>query len=252
MKQTIGNTLFLLFQGVFTPIYALIVCASFWLPARTRNLICAAYVRVLLAAARRLCGLHYEIRGRENIPSGAFVVLSKHSSTWETLMLESMFAPGSFVAKRELLWVPFFGWGFALASPITIDRRAGALAMEKMVIQGRERLRDGFTIVVFPEGTRIAPGKRGKYKTGGVRLAQGCGVPVLPVAHNAGWCWPRHPWRKYAGTITLTILPPIETTGRDTVELNAQIEAVIEAEVERLGSGRGRVPTSATPPEPRA
>jgi len=240
MKQVLGNTAFLLLQAVFTPLYAVLVCAAFWLPPRQRNLLCAGYVRVLLAWARGLCGIHWRIEGRENIPPKPFVVLSKHSSTWETLMLESLFAPGSFVAKRELLWIPFFGWGFALSSPITIDRSAGATAMEKMIAQGRERLfQRGFTIVVFPEGTRIAPGKRGKYKTGGVRLAQGCDVPVLPVAHNAGYCWPRHPWRKHAGVITLSILPPVATRNRDVTELNAEIEGVIEAEVERLGSGRG-------------
>jgi 1-acyl-sn-glycerol-3-phosphate acyltransferase len=231
--------LFLLLQALITPLYAVLVCGCFWLPARARNLLCVFYVRILLALARSICGIRYEIRGLENIPKTPFVVLSKHASTWETLMLATIFAPASFVAKRELLWVPFFGGGFALASPMTIDRRAGAQALEKMIEQGKERLwQRGFTIVVFPEGTRIAPGKRGKYKTGGVRLAQGCGVPVLPVAHNAGWCWPRHPWRKYAGLITLTILPAIETAGRDFVELTAELEELIEAEVERLGNGR--------------
>ncbi len=239
--QAIRNTLFLLLQVLITPPYAVLVCVGFWLPARQRNLLCAFYTRILLALARSICGIRYDIRGLENIPKTPFIVLSKHSSTWETLMLASIFAPASFVAKRELLWIPFFGWGFALASPITIDRRAGVQAMDKMIEQGKERLwQRGFTIVVFPEGTRIPPGKRGIYKTGGVRLAQGCGVPVLPVAHNAGWCWPRHPWRKYAGLITLSILPPVETAGRDIIELNGEIENLIEAEVERLGNGRGK------------
>ncbi|MCS6996143.1 MAG: 1-acyl-sn-glycerol-3-phosphate acyltransferase [Casimicrobiaceae bacterium] len=238
MKQALANTAFLALQALVTPIYALFVCACFWLPAKARYSLCVGYVRLFLWLAERLCGIRSEIRGLENIPTEPCVVLAKHSSTWETFMLARQFAPAAFVAKRELLWVPFFGWAFALASPITIDRQAGSQAMTKMIAQGRRRLADGYSIVVFPEGTRIAAGKRGKYKTGGVRLAQGCGVPILPVAHNAGWCWPRHPWRKYAGTITLSILPPVPSQGRDVIELNAEIEALIEAEVERLGNGR--------------
>lgn len=130
-----------------------------------------------------------------------------------------------------------------MSSPITIDRKAGAQAMDRMIAQGRERLeRRGFTIVVFPEGTRIAPGRKGKYKTGGVRLAIGCGVPVLPVAHNAGYCWPRHPWRKHPGKITLSILPPLATDGRAASELNDELERVIEDEVARLGDSRRASP----------
>jgi 1-acyl-sn-glycerol-3-phosphate acyltransferase len=135
--------------------------------------------------------------------------------------------------------VPFFGWGFALSSPINIDRKAGAKAMDQMIEQGKERLQKrGFTIVVFPEGTRIPAGTRGRYKTGGTRIAMGCGVPIVPIAHNAGYCWPRHPWKKYPGTVTLSILPPIVTTGRVLAELNDEVERVIETEVARLGDSR--------------
>lgn len=237
--QALRNTLYILLQLILTPAYAFVICGTFWLPPRQRNLLCASYTGLFVWFAKHLCRIDYEVIGRENIPDQPFIVLSKHSSTWETLMLETMFAPGSFVAKKELLWVPFFGWGFALSSPITINRKAGAQAMEQMIVQGKERLHQrGFTIVVFPEGTRIKAGTKGKYKTGGARLAMGCEVPVLPIAHNAGYCWPRHPWKKFPGKVTLSILPPIATQGRALGDLNDEIERVIEAEVARLGDSR--------------
>jgi 1-acyl-sn-glycerol-3-phosphate acyltransferase len=239
--QAICNTLFVLTQLIVTPLWLFGGVLTFWLPPRQRNVYYSFYTRLFIWLARVLCGVRYEIRGWEHVPKEPCVVLSKHSSTWETLALESWFAPGSFVAKKELLWVPFFGWGFALSSPITIDRKAGAQAMEKMIEQGKERLtKRRFNIVVFPEGTRIKAGQRGKYKTGGTRLAIGCGATILPIAHNAGYCWPRHPWKKFPGTITLSILPPIDARGRETAELNAEIERVIEDEVTRLGNGRGK------------
>jgi 1-acyl-sn-glycerol-3-phosphate acyltransferase len=239
--QAIGNSLFVLAQLVITPLWLVGGVLTFWLPPRQRNIYYSYYTRLFIWLARALCGVRYEIRGWEHVPKEPCIVLSKHSSTWETLALESWFAPGSFVAKKELLWVPFFGWGFALSSPITIDRKAGAQAMEKMIEQGKERLTQRrFNIVVFPEGTRIKAGQRGKYKTGGTRLAIGCGATILPIAHNAGYCWPRHPWKKYPGLVTLSILPPIDARGRDVAELNAEIERVIEDEVARLGNGRGK------------
>ena len=237
--QALRNTLYMLLQLLLTPIYAFIICATFWLPPRARNLLCASYTGLFVWLAKHVCGINYVIEGWHNVPTKPFIVLSKHSSTWETLALETWFRPGSFVAKKELLWVPFFGWGFALSSPINIDRKAGARAMDQMIEQGKERLQKrGFTIVVFPEGTRIPAGSKGKYKTGGVRLAMGCNVPILPIAHNAGYCWPRHPWRKFPGTITMSILPPIDPAGRVLAELNEEIERVIETEVARLGDPR--------------
>ena len=244
--QTIRNITYVLLQLLLTPLFALLICSTFWLRPRQRNELCAWYTRLFVWLAKHLCGINYEIKGWENVPTTPFIVLSKHSSTWETLMLESVFTPGSFVAKKELLWVPFFGWGFALSSPITIDRKAGAKSMDKMIEQGKERLyKRGFTIVIFPEGTRIPAGTKGRYKTGGARLAIGCNVPVLPIAHNAGFCWPRHPWKKYPGTITMSVLPPIDPAGRSLIELNEMVESGIEAEVARLGDPRTLASASA-------
>ena len=235
--QALRNVTYVLLQLLLTPVFAFIICASFWAPPKARNELCAWYTRLFIWLAKHLCRINYVVEGWENVPKTPFIVLSKHSSTWETLMLESVFTPGSFVAKKELLWVPFFGWGFACSSPITIDRKAGAKSMDKMIEQGKERLnKRGFTIIIFPEGTRIPAGTKGRYKTGGARLAIGCNVPVLPIAHNAGYCWPRHPWKKFPGTITMSVLPPIDPAGRSLNELNELVERVIEEEVARLGN----------------
>ena len=148
------------------------------------------------------------------------------------------FPPLAFVAKKELLKIPFFGWGFALSSPITIDRKAGRDAMDQIVEQGRARFSQGFWIVIYPEGTRIRAGTRARYKTGGARLARDLGVPMLPVAHNAGWLWPKGFLGKKPGTITMSIGKPIATAGMTLSALNDAVEAWIEDEVARLGVPR--------------
>jgi 1-acyl-sn-glycerol-3-phosphate acyltransferase len=232
------SILFTLFQLIFTPPYAVIVCSVFFLPPRQRFWVIKQWCSANLWAARVLCGIRYQVIGAENIPQTTHLILSKHSSTFETLALNEIFFPISFVAKRELLWLPFFGWGFALASPITIDRSAGTLAMQQMIEQGRARLASGFWIVIFPEGTRIKAGTRAKYKTGGARLAIGMDRPILPVAHNAGYVWPKGRWGKTAGMITISIGRPIASTGREAPELMAEVENWIEAEVARLGDPR--------------
>ena len=229
---------FLAFQLVITPLFAVIICALFFLPARQRFWTIRRWCMANVRAARVLCGIRYRVIGRENIPTTAHLILSKHSSTFETLALNEIFCPISFVAKRELLWLPFFGWGFALASPITIDRSAGNQALQRMIGQGRDRLAKGFWIVIFPEGTRIKAGTRAKYKTGGARLAIGMDRPILPVAHNAGYLWPKGVWGKTAGLITISIGPAIAATGREPLELTAEVERWIETEVARLGDPR--------------
>jgi len=227
--------LLLAFQIVVTPIYAAVMLATFWLPRVPRYNMAKSWCSTVVHAARAICGIRWRVEGLERLPSTPCVVMSKHSSTWETLALNLYLPPLAFVAKKELLQIPFFGWGFALASPITIDRRAGRDAMEQMAEQGRERFSQGFWIVVYPEGTRIPAGTRGKYKTGGARLAAALGVPILPVAHNAGWLWPKGLFGKRAGEITLVFGPPIATTGKDPATLTAEVEAWIEGEVSRLG-----------------
>ena len=233
---TFRGILFLVYQALITPVYAVVMLATFWLPRVPRYRIAAHWCRMSLLGARWICGVRWRVEGLDRLPRTPHVVMSKHSSTWETLALNIWLPPLAFVAKQELLKLPFFGWGFALASPITIDRKAGRDAMEQIVEQGRERFAQGFWIVVYPEGTRIRAGTRGRYKTGGARLATALDVPILPVAHNAGWLWPKGTVAKRAGEITLVFGTPIVSRGKDPAALTAEVETWIEAEVARLGT----------------
>ena len=234
--------LFLLFQTLVTPVYAAMMVLLFWIPRVSMYRIAASWCRTNLWGARWICGIRHRTVGREHIPHGAHaaphIVMSKHSSTWETLALTQFFPPLAYVAKKELLSIPFFGWGFALASPITIDRKAGTDAMRQIATQGRERFRQGFWIVVYPEGTRISVGKRVKYKTGGARLAAELGVPIVPVAHNAGYLWPKGVFGKRPGTVTISFGTPITPAGKDAQALTKEVEDWIEGEVARLGAPR--------------
>ncbi len=233
--STLRSLAFLAFQCVVTPFYAALMLATFWLPRIPRYNMARSWCKVNLYGARWICGIRWRLVGGENIPHSPHIVMSKHSSTFETLALNLWFPPLAFVAKKELLSIPFFGWGFALASPITIDRSAGRDAMEQIAEQGRERFAQGFWIVVYPEGTRIRAGTRARYKTGGARLAAMMDTPMLPVAHNAGYLWPKGILGKRPGEITVSIGPPIAPAGRDIGTLTREVEAWIEDEVARLG-----------------
>jgi 1-acyl-sn-glycerol-3-phosphate acyltransferase len=235
LASDVRSVAFAAFQLLFTPPYAVAVLALFWLPRIARYRFIIFWNRTMLAAARVLCGIRARVIGRENMPSTPHIVMCKHSSTWETLFLTQVFPPLAYVAKKELLSIPFFGWAFRYASPITIDRKAGRDAMAQIAEQGRERFAQGFWIVVYPEGTRIRAGTRAKYKTGGARLAIEMGVPILPIAHNAGWLWPKGLRGKRPGTVTLSIGPSIDPAGKDPTALTQEVEAWIESEVARLG-----------------
>ncbi len=174
--------------------------------------------------------------GLENLPNTPSVILSKHQSAWETIAFQTIFPPQAWVLKRELLWIPFFGWGLAATRPIAIDRSQGVRALDSVVKQGIQRIEEGRWVVVFPEGTRTAPGEKGRYNPGGAMLASKAQVPVVPVAHNAGEFWPRRGFIKKPGTITVSIGPPIETKGRKAKQINAEAEAWTENEVEQLAS----------------
>jgi 1-acyl-sn-glycerol-3-phosphate acyltransferase len=180
------------------------------------------------------CNVRYQVIGRENIPAGNGIVLCKHQSTWETLVLQQIFPLQVWLLKRELLWVPIFGWALALLEPIAIDRGAGRRAVQQLVKQGKQKLAQGRWVVIYPEGTRMAPGQRGRYALGGAILAEHSGYPVVPVAHNAGEYWPRRQFIKRPGTIRLVIGPVIETRGRKAQDINAEVEAWIEAQMDAI------------------
>jgi 1-acyl-sn-glycerol-3-phosphate acyltransferase len=162
------------------------------------------------------------------------VILAKHQSAWETMAFQLIFPPQVHVLKRELLWIPFFGWGLALMSPIAIDRSKGIAALRSIARRGRERLQQGFWVVVFPEGTRVAPGERRAYQLGGAWLAAASGAPVVPVAHNAGLLWPRNAFLKRRGTVTVRIGPMIDSANRDPKTINALAESWIEEQQKTL------------------
>jgi len=184
---------------------------------------------------RVLCNLKYEIKGQENLPQGGTVILSKHQSAWETMALRHILPPEqAWVLKRELLWVPFFGWALALVEPIAINRKAGTKSVKQVIRQGLEQLEKGRNVILFPEGTRVAPGTRKKYSVGGALLAHKAGVPVVPIAHNAGSFWRRRGIKKYPGTIQLIVGEPITTENKSTAEINAAVETWIEAQMEKL------------------
>lgn len=180
------------------------------------------------------CGLRHEIRGRENIPGGACIILCKHQSAWETLALQLVFPAQVWVLKRELLWIPLYGWGLASMDPIAIDRGAGMRALNQIVKQGTARLKAGLCVVIFPEGTRARPGEKLSYQPGGGMLAARSGYPVVPVAHNSGGFWPRRSLRKWPGTITMVIGPPIAPAGKTAAQITREAEAWIEAAVSAL------------------
>lgn len=228
------STLLTLGLVVITPVFGLIAILVRPLPARRRYRIVTVWTRIALWLIRHVTGIDWEVRGVENIPQIASVVFCKHQSGWETLALQAIFPPVSFVLKKELLRIPFFGWGLASLPNIAIDRAAGRDALLQVIDQGRARLAEGFWVVVFPEGTRVAPGRRGRYKIGGAQLAHAAGVPLVPVAHNAGEFWPRNSFLKRPGRVVVSIGPPCYPDGLDPETLSRRAEDWIEGEMRRL------------------
>ncbi|NTV96582.1 MAG: 1-acyl-sn-glycerol-3-phosphate acyltransferase [Thiobacillus sp.] len=188
-----------------------------------------------MVLARVILGIRYRVVGLEHLPKGGpAIVMAKHQSAWETIAFQLIFPPLSFVLKKELFKIPFFGWGLAMISPIAIDRDAGREALKDIEAQGADRLAKGFWVLIFPEGTRVKHGERGKYNVGGAWLAAKSGVPVIPVAHNAGRLWPKNAFIKRPGEITVVIGPAIATAGKKPAAINSEVEAWIEAEMARL------------------
>lgn len=236
MLAVLRSTLFATFLALITPPYAALALLSFALPPLTRYRIITTWSRCVIWAARVVCGIRYRVVGAEHLPQRPCIILSKHQSAWETLALQLIFPPQVWVLKKELLRVPFFGWGLAMLSPIAIDRSARREALQQLIDQGRQRLAAGFCIVIFPEGTRVAPGRRGHYRPGGARLAVATGTPVIPVAHNAGLRWGRNAFIKQPGLVTVSIGAPIDPQGMGVEDLARRVEDWIEGEMPRLES----------------
>lgn len=234
----IRSLIYQLGMSLLTIVFGIVALVVLPLPSLQRSRIMAWYAKSCVWLLRLSCGLSFRVIGAENIPSTPSIILCKHQSAWETLALQLVFPAQVWVLKRELLWLPVFGWGLASLSPIAIDRSKTKKAMQQMMEQGRQRIAAGLWIVIFPEGTRIPAGQRGKYKQGGARLAIDIGTPIVPVAHNGGEFWPRNGFRKYPGEVTMVIGQPLIPQGQTSEALTQQVEDWIETQMDSI-SGVG-------------
>jgi len=223
----------LILIAVVVPYSFMVLCTA-PLPRMTRWKIIAGWPQFATWLARHLLHIDYEVIGREHIPAEPTIIMSKHASAWETIAYTSIFPPHVYVLKRELLWLPFLGWGLALFSPIAINRANRRDAMRRMIELGRERLAERFSIMIYPEGTRIPVDQRGKYRPGGAILSVNTGAPVLPVAHNAGLVWPRNSFLKHPGHVTVRIGAPIAPEGMSSEQIMQRVETWIETETAAL------------------
>lgn len=198
------------------------------------NKVGRAWARLLLWSLKNIVGLKYEVHGAENIPQNPAIICSKHQSGWETLALQEIFPLQVYVAKKELFMIPFFGWGLKIAKTIGIDRKAGAQATAQLLQQGLARKKEGFWITIFPEGTRIPAGQRGKYKLGAAKMAKMFEMDLVPVALNSGEFWAKNAFLKRAGTITVVIGKPIPHTAGDERELMKLCENWIEEQQDKI------------------
>ena len=225
------SSLFFLGQAITAPIFTLIAFLALPLNPVTRNVLISGWARSMIWWLRITCNIRHEVTGLENLPKSPSIILSKHQSAWETLAFQAIFPTQVYVLKRELLWIPIFGWGLAMSSPIAINRSAGRAALKQLVEQGAARLAKGLWVVIYPEGTRMTPGVRGKYQIGGAWLATHTKTLVVPVAHNAGRYWAKNSFIKKPGVICIHIGKPIQSVGLKADELNNQVENWIESEM---------------------
>lgn len=242
------SLLFMLILALMTPPFIIVLLLLAWLPKRQLRRLSMIWVDIAIWLIRHLLRIEHRVLGAENIPPGACVILSKHQSAWETIVLQRIFSWTVFVYKKELHWLPFFGWGLALMPFVGIDRGAGKEALSQVATRGRQRLDDGYSVIVFPEGTRVVPGTKKRYKVGGAYLAIKSGAPAVPVALNSGEFWRRHAFIKHPGMVTVSIGPAIDPAGLSTEDINSRVEAWIENEMRRISPhlyGDTKAPASA-------
>jgi 1-acyl-sn-glycerol-3-phosphate acyltransferase len=223
-------------------LYGLLPAFIFMLPSRTQHKVYVSWCWLMMRCAKWICGIRYNIIGLEHIQQSTApkLILSKHQSTWETLALQSLCFPAATILKKELLNIPFFGWGLRALQPIGIDRSNPKEALKQVKREGIKRLQQGLNVLLFPEGTRMAPGQRGKYARSGPEIALEAGVEIIPVALNAGECWPSGRGLKHAGLITVVFGPPITTQEGNSKELINRVEAWIEHQMTLLPPCRAK------------
>ncbi len=213
--------------------FLVLICSIF--PFAVRYRVANLWVKFVLVIAKIFCGIRYEVEGLENIQDiQTAIVLSKHQSAWETIALRLILPRQTALLKRSLLWLPVWGWALAALKPIAIDRKQQRAALKTLLKQGKVCLDEGLWVVVFPEGTRTAPGEVKKFSAGGALLAEKTGFPVIPVAHNAGRCWSRNSFLKYPGVITVKIGPAIACQGKKAGDINAEATAWITEAMQDL------------------
>jgi 1-acyl-sn-glycerol-3-phosphate acyltransferase len=234
MIPVLRSLLYLLLATLITAPFGLFVTLAVVLPMKLRFALIAIWRAGFMALCKYVLGIDYRVIGRENIPTTPSVILSKHQSAWETVSLQAIFPPLVFVLKKSLLMIPFLGWAFAAVKMISIDRGAGQDALRQVVKQGCDRLAAGYWVVIFPEGTRIAPGSTRRFKAGGAHLAISAGALAVPVAHNAGEFWAKNAFVKTPGLITVSIGPAIDPRGKTADEVTLLAEQWIENEMRRI------------------
>ncbi|MBA4262827.1 MAG: 1-acyl-sn-glycerol-3-phosphate acyltransferase [Comamonadaceae bacterium] len=237
--NAIRSVVHLLFMVITVIPWALaVVVAAPFLNSSQIYWMCARWLKLSVDSGTAILGIHNKVIGFENLPVGSTapaVLLVKHQSLWETFSMAALMPhPLAFVFKKELLYVPFFGWAMGRMDMIHIDRSKRAQAFNKVVEQGQRLLDQGTWVIMFPEGTRIPRGQKGQYKNGGTRLAVATGAPVIPIAVTSAKCWPRKAFIKTPGTVEFSIGKPISSVGREPDELMREVEAWIEAEMRRL------------------
>jgi 1-acyl-sn-glycerol-3-phosphate acyltransferase len=232
--QLLRSLLFTTYMMASACVFGAVMTLGFWLPYRAQFAIARTWAQVLFWVLEHLCGLKYVVEGLERIPPGNHIVMSNHTSAWETVAQFLIFPPQVWVLKRELLWIPFVGWGLKLLRPIAINRGEGHRAVNQVIEQGKARLADGLWIIIFPEGTRVVSGETRKFGVSGALLAIASGKSVVPLSHNAGKFWARRGFLKKPGTIRVIIGQPIESVGKEPRVLNEEVRQSIEAGLARI------------------
>jgi 1-acyl-sn-glycerol-3-phosphate acyltransferase len=234
----VRSFIFLVGALLATSVFGLLVPLGRLAGRRGPFVVARFYADLMVRWVAASCGITSQVQGWENVPRTPVVIMSKHQSAWETIFIEARFPDQCWIVKRELLFLPFVGWSLMAIRAIAIDRKSGQSAREQIVQQGSERLKEGLWVTIFPEGTRVAPGKVGRYGIGGALLATRTGTPILPVAHDAGEYWPRYAFRKRPGRVKVVIGAPIPTAGRDPISVNNEVQAWIEGQMRRISPHR--------------
>ncbi|MEM7562463.1 MAG: lysophospholipid acyltransferase family protein [Pseudomonadota bacterium] len=225
------------FWMIFLPgvlLTAVVITLCYFFPVKFRVALLKAWISFTLFTLRLFCGLRYEVEGLENITHDGVIIMSKHSSTWETIALQLFFGPLVWVVKRELTWIPFFGWALLSMEAIALNRGTGRKAIRQLIDESRERMEKGRTLMLFPEGTRVLPMQKKPFKIGGAIISERTGFSVLPIAHNAGEFWPRHSWIKWPGTIKVVIGKPISPEGKSPEQIIEEVGDWITRECDRI------------------